>query len=580
MDVKEQVKRSISIVDVVSSYVDLKPAGKNLKALCPFHEEKTPSFFVMPEKNTYTCYGCNRFGDIFTFIQEIENISFSESINFLIEKFNIPVDRTFNKTKVKKDEYLNINKIAIKYFRDNLFISDEGKKAFEYLKKRDINSDSIKLFSLGYAENKWDSLYIFLKEKSCDIEKAVELGLLVKNEKNHFYDRFRGRVIIPIFSESGEIIAFGGRTLFEDKSKYLNSPDTLLYKKSKHLYGFNFSKEFIRETGKSILVEGYFDMISLFQNGVKNVVASLGTALTNSQTYILKRFSDNIYMFYDNDKAGISAVIRGIGEMFEQDVYPRILSYKGLKDPDEFIKKRGIKEFNRLVDESFGAFSFLLNKVDQDFNWRKNPEKIRDAIEYIKDFIYKMKDPVIQFQYMKRAADYFEVDDKEFRIKKRSFLENDTSAKELKLSVAERNFLEVLVKMPEIIPEIKDLLNEEIMSILVSGHIIKLIFQSFNLKTNEIDDYKKLSEEMTEPERKVFNKIFREKDNTKKNRAEFEEKIKYCFLKFQDKLNEKKISEIKNKIRIAEREEEDNSKIIKDLVKTKMQYIKSKHKLV
>jgi DNA primase len=165
MDVKEQIKRSISIVDVVSLYVNLKPAGRYLKALCPFHEEKTPSFFIMPEKNTYTCYGCNKFGDIFTFIQEIENISFSESINFLIEKFNIPVDRTFNKTSVKKDEYLNINKIALKYFRDNLFNSDEGKRAFEYLKNRGINSDSIELFSLGYAKNKWDGLYIYLKEK-------------------------------------------------------------------------------------------------------------------------------------------------------------------------------------------------------------------------------------------------------------------------------------------------------------------------------------------------------------------------------------------------------------------------------
>ncbi len=576
MDVKEQVKRSISIVDVVSLYINLKPAGRYLKALCPFHEEKTPSFFIMPEKNTYTCYGCNKFGDVFTFIQEIENISFSESINFLIEKFNIPVDRTFNKTAVKKDEYLNINEIVLKYFKDNLFNSDEGKRALEYLKNRGISSDSIELFSLGYAKNKWDGLYIYLKEKSCDIKKAVELGLIIKNEKKDFYDRFRGRIIIPIFSESGGIIAFGGRTLLKDKSKYLNSPDTPLYKKGKHLYGFNFSKKFIREKGDSILVEGYFDMISLFQNGVKNVVASLGTALTDSQIYILKRFSDNIYMFYDNDKAGISAIIRGIGEMFEQNVFPRIISYKDLKDPDEFIKKRGVKEFNKLVDESFDAFSFLLNKADQDFNWRTNPEKIRDAIEYIKSFICKMKDPVVRIQYIRRAADYFKVDDKEFKIIRKGFSKNNGQVKELKLSVAEKDFLEVIVKMPELIPEIKDLFNEEIMSVLVSKNILNLIFQNYNYKTNEIDDYKKLSEEMMESERKVFNKIFREKDNIKNNKIEFEEKIKYSFMKFQDKLNEKKISEINKKIRIAERE--NNLSIIKDLVKIKTQYIKDKHK--
>ncbi len=576
MDVKEQIKRSISIVDVVSLYINLKPAGRYLKALCPFHEEKTPSFFIMPEKNTYTCYGCNRFGDVFTFIQEIENISFSESINFLIEKFNIPVDKTFNKTSVKKDDYLNINEIVLKYFKDNLFNSDEGKKALEYLKNRGINSDSIELFSLGYAKNKWDGLYIYLKEKSCDIKKTVELGLIIKNEKGHLYDRFRGRIIIPIFSESGRIIAFGGRTLLKDKSKYLNSPDTPLYKKGKYLYGFNFSKKFIREKGESILVEGYFDVISLFQNGVKNVVASLGTALTDSQIYTLKRFSDNIYMFYDNDKAGISAIIRGIGEMFEQNVYPRIISYKDLKDPDEFIKKRGVKEFNKLIDESFDAFSFLLNKADLDFNWRTNPEKIRDAIEYIKSFIYKMKDPVVQVQYIRRAADYFKVDEEEFKIIRKGFSKNNSQAKELKLSVAEKDFLEVIVKMPELIPEIKDLFNEEIMSVLVSKNILNLIFQNYNYKTNEIDDYKKLSEEMMESEREVFNKIFREKDNIKKNKIEFEEKIKYSFMKFQDKLNEKKISEINKKIRIAERE--NNLNIIRDLVKIKTQYIKDKHK--
>ncbi len=576
MDVKEQIKRSISIVDVVSLYINLKPAGRYLKALCPFHEEKTPSFFIMPEKNTYTCYGCNRFGDVFTFIQEIENISFSESINFLIEKFNIPVDKTFNKTSVKKDDYLNINEIVLKYFKDNLFNSDEGKKALEYLKNRGINSDSIELFSLGYAKNKWDGLYIYLKEKSCDIKKTVELGLIIKNEKGHLYDRFRGRIIIPIFSESGRIIAFGGRTLLKDKSKYLNSPDTPLYKKGKYLYGFNFSKKFIREKGESILVEGYFDVISLFQNGVKNVVASLGTALTDSQIYTLKRFSDNIYMFYDNDKAGISAIIRGIGEMFEQNVYPRIISYEDLKDPDEFIKKRGVKEFNKLIDESFDAFSFLLNKADLDFNWRTNPEKIRDAIEYIKSFIYKMKDPVVQVQYIRRAADYFKVDEEEFKIIRKGFSKNNSQAKKLKLSVAEKDFLEVIVKMPELIPEIKDLFNEEIMSVLVSKNILNLIFQNYNYKTNEIDDYKKLSEEMMESEREVFNKIFREKDNIKKNKIEFEEKIKYSFMKFQDKLNEKKISEINKKIRIAERE--NNLNIIRDLVKIKTQYIKNKHK--
>jgi len=235
MDVKEQIKARVSIADVVSLYVELKPVGKNFKALCPFHTEKTPSFFVMPDKDSYTCYGCNRFGDIFSFIQEVENIGFPEAINFLIDKFNIPVDRSKNQGNPNKDQYTHITEIALKYFKDNLWNSPESKKALTYLEQRGIQRKTIDLFRLGYADNRWDGLYTHLKNEKCQIEKAVELGLLVKNESQRIYDRFRGRVIFPIFNESGAPIAFGGRTIFDEPSKYLNSPDTHLYKKSKHL---------------------------------------------------------------------------------------------------------------------------------------------------------------------------------------------------------------------------------------------------------------------------------------------------------------------------------------------------------
>ncbi|MDQ1355307.1 MAG: primase, partial [Acidobacteriota bacterium] len=263
MDVRDQIKSRLSITEVAGLYVDLKPAGKNLKALCPFHTEKTPSFFVMPDKNTFTCFGCNKFGDIFTLVQEMEHMSFPEAMNFLTEKFNIPVDKTNRQKSIPTDVYTSINEIALKYFKDNLSDSPESKQAVNYLRQRGITDDTIRLFSLGYAENKWDGLSNHLRQQSCDMAKAVELGLVIRNpQKNSVYDRFRGRIIFPIYSESGALIAFGGRTIFDDPSKYLNSPDTPLYKKSNHLYGFNRAKDMIREKKSVILVEGYFDMVS------------------------------------------------------------------------------------------------------------------------------------------------------------------------------------------------------------------------------------------------------------------------------------------------------------------------------
>ena len=230
MDLKDQIKQYTSIVDVASLYVNLKPAGKNFKALCPFHTEKTPSFFVMPDKNSYSCFGCHRFGDVFSLVQEMENIGFVDALHFLIEKFNIPVERTGEKI-VRKDDYIRINELVLNYYRANLLESVEGKKAGEYLKKRGLLKETLERFSLGYAANQWDGLYRHLQERAVDIDKAIELGLLVRSDRNQLYDRFRGRVIFPIFSESGTVLAFGGRTIVDDAAKYLNSPDTPVYRR-------------------------------------------------------------------------------------------------------------------------------------------------------------------------------------------------------------------------------------------------------------------------------------------------------------------------------------------------------------
>ena len=562
-------------METAALYVELKPAGKYYKALCPFHTEKTPSFFVNPEKDTFTCYGCNKFGDIFTLVQEIENISFPEAMNFLIEKFNVPVEKISRQRTTDTDVYTNINDIALKYFRDNLYDSPEGKKALQYLDQRGIGQETIQLFSLGYAENKWDGLYNYLKEKSCDINKAEELGLVIRNpRKNSIYDRFRGRIIFPIFSESGVLIAFGGRTIVNDSNKYLNSPDTPLYKKSNHLYGFNQAKQAIRENKYSILVEGYFDVVSLYQNGVKNIVASLGTALTEHQIYLLKRFSSTIYIYYDSDKAGIAAAIRAIEKMFEQNINPNVIANADAKDPDDFIREKGLKAFNQLISHSKDGFQFLINHIAQDYDL-KMPEEQSQAIKKIMNFVDKFNEPIIKDGYKRMVADFFRVDEKHVVSKTRTDLSGKKPVKRLVITPAERIFLQSVLAMPALIEKFKGVLIDKVLSALASRNIIRLLIQNYNPHTKELDDYGKILEQLSEPEQVEFMNIFDTRRNIGKEKTALDQEAESSVSKLIDIFNKQEFRRIDQRIKIAERE--NNIEEVLRLMKEKNKYIKDKY---
>lgn len=578
MDVKDQIKNRVSITDVTALYVDLKPAGKYLKALCPFHTEKTPSFFVMPEKESFSCYGCNKFGDIFTMVMEMENIAFSEAMDFLIDKFHVQVDKSARRKSIPTDVYARINDITAKYFKDNLYDGSEGKNALNYLKQRGIGEETIQLFSLGYAENKWDGLYNFLRQNSCDIPKAVELGLLIQNpeKNNRIYDRFRGRIIFPIFSESGTLVAFGGRTIFDDPNKYLNSPDTPLYKKSKHLYGFNVAKKDIREKKSSILVEGYFDMVSLYQNGVKNAVASLGTALTESQIYLLKRFSDTIFICYDSDNAGITAAVRGIEKMFEQNINPRIASSTEAKDPDDYIRQKGLKAFLELLAQSPGGFKFLLDNIARKYDL-SIPEQKKQAVDKMMGFVEKFNDSIIRDEYIRMTADFFKVDEKLLKFNNKS-KRNDTPDKPVKgleITPAERIFLQSVLTLPVLIGEVKGLFNENLLSVLPSRNIIRLLLKHYNPGTQSIDDTAEISEQLSDAERVEFRNIFENAGNGKIDKAELEHKVETAVLKFVDLKNKQDTRQIDRQIKIAERE--NNVKEVLKLMNEKNQFIKKKY---
>lgn len=584
MDVSDQIKNRLTIAEVAALYVDLKPAGKNLKALCPFHTEKTPSFYIMPEKNTFTCFGCHKFGDIFTFVQEMENLSFPEAMNFLIEKFNIPVAKTGRQKSIPTDAYTRLNEIALQYFKANLTDSPEGKRAMNYLQQRGITPETIRTFSLGYAENKWDGLTNHLKRHACDLDKAMELGLVIRHtQKNSVYDRFRGRIIFPIFSESGAHIAFGGRTIFDDPSKYLNSPDTPLYKKSNHLYGFNRAKEFIREKKAAVLVEGYFDMVSLYQNGVKNAVASLGTALTEQQIYLLKRFSETIYVYYDSDKAGIEATTRAIEKMFEQNINPRIIAEAGVKDPDDLIRQKGLKTFLQLLDGANDGFKYLLTKIAQDYDL-KIPERKNQAVERLMSFVEKFGEPIIRDEYIRTASDFFQVDEKNLKLKYKvkpgptEFTkESEHNTPGLSITPAERIFLEAIVAMPELIEQLNGVLDSELLSLLAGRNIIRMLLSHYNPRAKQIENYSKISADLNAPERVELRNIFNSSERIEKDKKNLEKKLIASLSTFTDMLNVQKFKQVQQRIKIAERE--NNMQEALRLMIEKNKYIKNKYQI-
>ncbi|TEU06665.1 MAG: DNA primase, partial [Candidatus Aminicenantes bacterium] len=314
MEIVDQIRQTASIVEIASQYTTLRRRGNKHVGLCPFHSEKTPSFTVDDEKQLFHCFGCGAGGDIFTLVMERENLSFPEALKYLAEKYNIPLPkkREFSPQLQKLEEQLfKINENTLAFFKKNLFTTKEGEKALEYLKKRDISEEIIQKLKIGYALNSWDSLLSFFKEKKVTPKLLEKAGLVLYNQKkDSYYDRFRGRIIFPIFGLTGKVVAFGGRSILNADPKYLNSPDTPVYSKGKILYGLNFSKESISDTGEVIIVEGYTDFVSLYQAGITNIAASLGTSLTSDQVSQTLRFAPKIIINYDGDSAGKLATSR------------------------------------------------------------------------------------------------------------------------------------------------------------------------------------------------------------------------------------------------------------------------------
>ena len=371
----EEIREKNDIVDVISGYVKLQRKGSSYFGLCPFHNEKSPSFSVSPGKQMYYCFGCGAGGNVFTFIMEYENYTFKEALGVLAERVGVNLPEQDYSEEAKKQQdlratILNLNKMAAKYFYYQLR-TESGKPAMEYLKQRELTAETIKEFGLGFANKYSDDLYKYMKNQGVSDELLKESGLMSVDEKHGMYDKFWNRVIFPIMDVNGRVIGFGGRVMGDGKPKYLNSPETKVFDKGRNLYGLNIART---QRKKNILVcEGYMDVISLHQAGFKNVVASLGTALTTQHANLLKRYSEEIILTYDSDEAGVRAALRAIPLLKEAGLSAKVLHMAPYKDPDDFIKALGNEAFQERIDQAENSFMFEISVLQKNYDMQ-DPE--------------------------------------------------------------------------------------------------------------------------------------------------------------------------------------------------------------
>lgn len=398
-DAVEELKSQIDIVDVIGRSVQLKRAGSNYKGLCPFHNEKTPSFIVSPQKQIFTCFGgCGASGDVVSFVKRYYNLDFNEAVEKLANEYGISIKR--NTYSDDREKYYEINREAARFFYKNL--TEVKNPGYSYFQKRGIEDRTIKKFGLGYAPDSWDALYNHFKTKGTDEKILVELGLL--SEKNgKYYDKFRNRVIFPIINTAGKVIGFGGRALTSEvMPKYLNSPENKIFQKKNNLYALNITRQDIGKEGFAIIVEGYMDVISLYQNGVRNVSASLGTALTENQAKLVNRYTKNVVLSYDADDAGQKAALRGIDVLKKENCKVKVLHVTDGKDPDEFIKKNGREEFLKLISNSLPYNDYKLEAAKRGLNLSSEEGKL-DYMKRINSILHDLS-PVEKDIYIKKIA--------------------------------------------------------------------------------------------------------------------------------------------------------------------------------
>lgn len=419
-DLLSEIRDKNDIVTVVSEYVSLKKSGKNYIGLCPFHSEKTPSFTVNPDKQMFYCFGCGVGGNVYTFIMQKEHMSFPEAVRFLAERAGIilPEEKEdpeyLEKLRLKKKFY-EINRIAARYFYNCLVNSDQGVRALNYLKSRGISITTIKSFGIGYSLPDWEDLICYLKAKGYKETTLEKAGLAIKRKNGEeFYDRFRGRIMFPIFDIQNNIIGFGGRVLDDSKPKYLNSPETEVYNKRKNLYGLNFVKKHLVDD-RILIVEGYMDVISLHQYGIKQAVASLGTSLTSEQAKLLRRYVKNVVVAYDADTAGISATLRGMDILKNAGLNVKVVMLPKGSDPDEYIRRFGKEAFLEKVDKAYSLIDFKIKHLENQFDL-KNLQGRVNFLNRVVPIISEIDNEIEKDAYIKKLSQKLNITEESIRL--------------------------------------------------------------------------------------------------------------------------------------------------------------------
>jgi DNA primase len=404
----DDLKRQADIVKVIQDYVSLKKKGANWMACCPFHKEKTPSFSVSPAKEIFYCFGCHKGGSVFNFVMEVERVTFPEAIKIVAEKSGVPLpklvdDSRFETRRQEADDVIQLNRWALEWWEQQLE-TGEARIARDYLAQREITEETRKTFRLGYAPDSWEALSSYLKRQGATLLQIERSGLVVKKEEGGSYDRFRGRLVFPVLDIQGRPIAFGARTLKDEDAKYINSPETAAYVKGRNLFGINLTRDEIRRQGYVILVEGFLDLIVPYQFGVRNIAASLGTALTPEQVKLLARFARKVVVNYDGDSAGVQAAKRAIETLLAEDLEVKVLVLPDNSDPDEFIRNQGVTEYQRRRGEAQPHIQFVIDQAVRDRNLHRPADKAA-AVEEVLPSVRAVRSRIQKREYFDIAMD-------------------------------------------------------------------------------------------------------------------------------------------------------------------------------
>lgn len=415
-DLIEEIRIKNDIVDVISGYVKLQRRGSSYFGLCPFHNEKSPSFSVSPDKQMYYCFGCGAGGNVFTFLMEYENFSFVEAVKMLADRAGVQLPELEYSREAKeqadlRSALLDINREAARYYYYQLR-QPTGKQGMEYLKGRQLSEETIHRFGLGYSDRFSNNLYRYLKGKNYSDELLRQSGLFNVDEKKGMYDKFWNRVIFPIMDVTNRVIGFGGRVMGDGKPKYLNSPETKIFDKSRNLYGLNFARTSRKKN--LIICEGYMDVISMHQAGFTNAVASLGTALTSQQCSLLKRYTDEVLIIYDSDEAGVRAALRAIPMLKEAGLATKVINLHPYKDPDEFIKNMGREAFEERLEKGTNSFLFELKSMESQFDLT-DPQGKTDFYREAAGKLLRFEDELERKNYLQAVADTYGIAPEDLR---------------------------------------------------------------------------------------------------------------------------------------------------------------------